>query len=402
MNRPLRILQIAPRIPWPPNDGGAIGIYNITRSLARRGHRIDFATFGAEKEAFGTLAEFCSPVAVQHDTRTRPATLFTNLFSDLPYTISKYQSDAMRERLRALCRDETYDAVHVDHIHMAPYGAMLKRECGLPYVLREHNFETTIYQRFGEQQKTALLRGYMRMQTNRLRRFEGAQLDEVDVCAAITEQDVERIAEVSRCATQVIPAGVDLDLHPVLDRTHETGNRLCILGSQAWEPNRDGVRWFLESIWPRIREAQPDVHCTIAGADPPAWLTAQQDEHLSVPGFVDDLPALLTESSVLCVPLRIGGGMRVKLLEYFAAGKAVVSTRVGAEGNLACHDEQLLLADEPEKFARAVVTLLEDAHKRRVLGDAARRLAEKRYSWDAIAEQFEQAYLKAISMRGTA
>ena len=102
MNRPLRILQIAPRIPWPPNDGGAIGVYNITRSLARRGHRIDFATFGARKEQFGELAVYCNPVVVKHDTTTRTGTLLANLFSSLPYTISKYQTDAMSARLRAL------------------------------------------------------------------------------------------------------------------------------------------------------------------------------------------------------------------------------------------------------------------------------------------------------------
>jgi len=401
MNRPLRILQIAPRIPWPPNDGGAIGVYNITRSLARRGHRIDFATFGAGKEQFGELAVYCNPVVVKHDTTTRTGTLLANLFSSLPYTISKYQTDAMSARLRALCREEEYDVVHVDHIHMAPYGAMVKREFGLPYVLREHNFETTIYKRFGEQQKNPLVRGYMRMQTARLRRFEGEQLDEVDVCAAITEQDAERIREASPCAMDIIPAGVDLDRHVVLDRALEGEDRLCILGSQAWEPNQDAARWFLDSIWPRIREARPDVQLTIAGSDPPAWLTARQDEQVRVPGFVDDLSALLTETTVLCVPLRIGGGMRVKLLEYFAAGKAVVSTRVGAEGNFARHDEHILHADDPEDFARAVISLLEDNARRRALGDAGRRLAEERYSWDAIAAQFEKAYHDAIAARET-
>jgi glycosyltransferase involved in cell wall biosynthesis len=402
MSRSLRILQIAPRIPWPPNDGGSIGIYNITRSLARRGHRIVFATFGTAATNPGELGEYCEPLIIRHDTRTRPRTLLGNLFSDLPYTISKYQHDAMAEELRARCRKERFDIVHVDHVHMAPYGAMLKKEFGLPYVLREHNFETTIYQRFGESQKLALLRSYMRMQTARLHRFETGQLDQADVCAAITEQDAERIRAVSQCVMQIIPAGVDLQKHKVLDRSREATDRLCILGSQAWEPNQDAVRWFLDEIWPRILAARPEARLTIAGEKPPAWLKARENQQVRIPGFVDDLAALLTESTVLCVPLRIGGGMRVKLLEYFAAGKAVVSTRVGAEGNLARHGEEIMLADGAAEFADTVLALLGDEARRRSLGDAARQLAEDRYSWEAVAVQFEEAYDLALRGRENA
>ena len=180
----------------------------------------------------------------------------------------------------------------------------------------------------------------------------------------------------------------------------EIPGRICILGIQSWEPNQDAARWFLDAIWPQIAEARPDAQLTIAGSDPPDWLKARQDDRVHVPGFVDDLEGLLSESAVLCIPLRIGGGMRVKLLEYFARGKAVVSTRVGAEGNRARHDQHVVLADEAEDFARAVLTLLDDPQRRAALGDAGRRLAEENYSWDAIAAQFEQAYLEAMDMRG--
>ena len=383
------------------DTGGAIGIYNITRALARRGHQITFVCFGADNSVDCPLDDFCDPHIVQHDTRTRTGALLTNLLSPLPYTISKYRSEAMREALRGLCGSRKFDVVHVDHIHMAPYGAMVKEEFGLPLVIREHNFETTIYERFASRQRRPILRRYMNMQAKRLLLFEAAQLRQADIIAAITGEDAARISSLVSRPVMVVPAGVDLDLHPVLDRTQEDGASVTLLGSLAWEPNLDGVEWFVDSIWPRIASAESTARLILAGASPPPGIRTLAGPGIEVPGFVPDLNRLLARSTVLAVPLRIGGGMRIKLLEYFAHGKAVVSTRIGAEGNVARHGEHLLLADDSSSFADAVLTLLRDADERKRLGVKARELVEQRYSWEAIGEQFEHCYHRAVALAGT-
>ncbi len=399
MNKPLNILQICTRLPYPPLDGGAIGIYNITRSLAARGHHITMATFGTDESRAERMRELCDVRLVHHDTSTRPRKILLNLFSRFPVTMQKYQTPMMNTLLEMLCGETRYDVVHVDHIHMAPYGAMLRERFGLPYVLREHNFETILHERFADVHHPPLLRAYLAMQARRLRRFETEQLAFPDICAAITDEDAGRIAEVSSVSVRVIPAGVDLEEFSPLDAGREETAHVAIIGSLRWQPNLDAVRWFLDDIWPLFKGQEPDAMLSIVGESPPAWLKQWKDPSVHVRGFVTDLRDLISRSTILVVPLRVGGGMRIKLLEYFALGKAVVATPVGAEGNRGKDDEHFMIREDAASFAAAMLTLVQQPEKRRQLGINARALVERHYSWDVIAQQFEAAYNEAITMR---
>ena len=162
-----------------------------------------------------------------------------------------------------------------------------------------------------------------------------------------------------------------------------------------WSPNRDAAEWFLSEVWDRVRAEVPDARCTIAGSRPPSSIQKLARAGVTVAGFVEDLDALFASADVMAVPLRVGGGMRIKLLEFFARGKAVVSTRIGAEGNAARDGEHILLADTASDFAAAVVRLLRNPDLAMTLGGNARALAVERYSWARIAEMFEDAYLLA-------
>lgn len=415
MSNPLNILQIAPRVPWPPTDGGAIGIYNITRFVAARGHRITFVAFGAgrggeERRGAGRdMSAFCRLEIVDHDTRNRVFGAMINLFSREPYSISKSRCAAMFARIDALCAEHTFDVVHVDHVHMAMYGEYIQQRYGIPYVLREHNFEATILRRFAEHSRLPLIAPYLRMQAARLYRYEIAALEFPDVIAAITAEDardirigakrnVEGRAGADRNAIHLIPAGVDVEqLRPFADQP--TDAHVVIVGPLHWSPNLDAALWFCNDIWPRIRTAVPGARCTIAGAQPTARLQRMAGDGISVPGFVDDFSELLASARVLAVPLRVGGGMRIKLLEFFAHGKAVVSTSIGAEGNLARDGIELLLADDADTFADAVVRVLKNSDLAMTLGSSARLLAEQQYAWPHIASLFESAYRLAIKKK---
>lgn len=396
MNNALNILQLAPRIPYPLNDGGKIGIFNITKHLAHRGHRVTLLTFSTGEDVPEEMQEIAEVVTVHHDTRTKILGIACNLFSKLPYTVSKYQTEKMESSLRALCSERSFDIVHVDHAHLAPYGLIARREFGIPYCLREHNFETTIYERFGEAQGISLLKLYMRMQARRIHRYEIDQLSHADLCVSITDDDAKNILRQVTIPMKIIPAGVDLDAHPVLSREDERENSILILGSLAWQPNVDAVGWFLRDVFPRIKKAAPAASVTIAGMSPPKELLAQQSEHIRFPGFIENLQEIIASAQVLAIPLRIGGGMRIKMLDFFAYGKAVVSTTIGAEGNHAIAGEQYLKADTAEEFASSIIALFRSREKRYELGDAARRFVEERHSWITIAAQFEAAYIETI------
>ena len=406
MSKTLDILQIAPRIPWPVTDGSAIGIYHITRAVAARGHRVTFVAYAerdAPEHAAGDMASFCDLEIVVHDTRNSPARVLRNLFSDLPYPISKYQSAAMFARLDALCARRHFDVMHVDHAQMAAYGRYLHKKYGIPYVLREHNFETTIYRRHAERARLLPLRWYFGLQAARLLRYETREVAVPDVVAAITREDAAEIARArgagedgNEARIMVIPAGVDCAAVRPSSAEPDPAH-VVIVGPLVWAPNADAATWFADEIWPRIAAAEPAARCTVAGLGPPRRLRARETARLRFPGFVDDYETLLRSATVMAVPLRIGGGMRVKLLEFFARGKAVVSTGIGAEGNAARADREYLRADTAAGFAEAVLLLLRDEARRRALGAAARALVEREYDWTRIGAQFEMAYLAAIA-----
>lgn len=392
MNRPLDILQISPRLPYPPEDGGSIGVYNITRFVARRGHKVTFACFGDPSADRGDMEQFCDAHVVAHDNRNRPFGMLRNLSSSLPYTVSKYRRDAMSALLRQLCTVHRFDVVHVDHAHLAWYGELLQREFGLPWLLREHNYESRIYERFAARHHLPLLSGYLRMQARRWTAYECAALQHPDCVAAITPEDAAVIRKLTVRPVRIIPAGVDTETLQPFDPAAADEAHVVLLGSLRWLPNRDAAQWFVEEIWPAVRERVPRASCTVAGSHPPQSLRARASDHLSVPGYVNDLSALLARATVVAVPLRVGGGMRIKLLEFFARGKAVVSTRIGAEGNSAQHGTHILHADTPEEFADAITRLITDADLRRSFGAAGRELVEQQYSWHSVAAAFETAY----------
>ncbi|MCB2203212.1 glycosyltransferase family 4 protein [bacterium] len=439
MPSPLNILQIAPRLPWPPTDGGAIGIYNITRFLAKRGHRITMLTFADADADRGDLEEFCDVLTVEKDLRNRPLPALLNLFSPQPYTMTKYQSAEMMSLMRTELRERKFDVLHIDHIHMMPYGRRAKEEFGIPVLLREHNFETTIHRRFAAQVRWPIASHWLRSQAERLFRFESLMLRHPDIIAAITPQDAAEVQAVlpddHHDRVKVIPAGVDTERVspdksgrggspaergnagvPAGAGTQETptpsGSRedapltrseeghVVLLGPLNWSPNRDAAEWFVEEIWPLLVEEVPEVRCTIAGSHPPKNMQKVHIPGVTVAGFVEDLDALLDSADVMAVPLRVGGGMRIKLLEFFARGKAVVSTRIGAEGNAAVHREHILLADTAQEFASAIAELLRNPELTRSIARNARQLSIRRYAWPHVAEMFELAYLEVVAPSG--
>jgi glycosyltransferase involved in cell wall biosynthesis len=302
-------------------------------------------------------------------------------------------------RLDELCSEQRFNVVHVDHAHMAMYGEYVQRRHGIPYVLREHNFETTLYRRYAERNRIPVLSHYFRMQAERLYRYETSALKHPDVIAAITQEDAEAIANAARRHDAiVIPAGVDVD-RMLPFQTEPDPAHVVVVGPLVWAPNIDAATWFATAIWPRIKAAVPEARCTIAGANPPARIRRYATEDLRIPGFVEDYDALLASATVMAVPLRIGGGMRIKLLEFFACGKAVVSTGIGAEGNAAQDGEEYVRANSEEDFAAAVISLFRDPQRRRSMGLSARNLAERSYSWDHIGGLFEKAYLEAVALQ---
>jgi len=391
-------------MPYPLTDGGAIGIYNITKSLAELGHEITLVTFPLDdesetREALAAISKYAKIEMVSKPLPARWQVLLRTMFRGA-YPIERRMMPEMFALLKQILERERFDIVHVDHAHMGRYGLWLKQEYGLPIVLREHNFEALIYERFAKTEPNPAKRFIAAIHGKRLKREEIHFLKNFDAIAAITNEDAELMRRAAPDANiRVIPAGVDTDyFHP--SDLPEDPNRILWIGSLAWDPNYDAVRYFLTSIFPLILQEKPNSKFDVIGTESRRLrkYAAPFGERVRLLGRVPDVRDYLARSAVLVVPLRIGGGMRLKLLDFFAAGKAVVATSIAAEGNKGQDRLHILLRNDPESFAEGIVELLASDAFRKTLGGNARTLVLEVYSWNRIAQELTNLYEHAAAM----
>ena len=394
----MRILQLAPRFPFPLIDGGAIGIFKPTEAIAQLGHEITFVTFPdtdrqVTNAGLEQLRSFARVELVSKPLPSRNATLLRTMFKGA-YPIERRIIPEMYVLLDRLLQESKFDIVHIDACHMGKYGMWIKEKYGLPIVLRQHNFETQIYRRFAATTSNPIAKFVASIHAKRMLVEETKIIAWHDrVIAISTEDEAEMARYVPNANYRVIPAGVDTDYFSP-EHIENKGNSVLWVGGMDWEPNRDAVTFFAKDILPFVVEKYPDIVFDIVGSGTEGLLRieAESGGRIRLHGRVPDIRPYLAAASVMVCPLRVGGGMRLKLLDFFAAGKAVVSTHIGAEGNLGIDNEHILLRDEPKAFASAVVKLLDDRDFAQQIGRNARMLAEKEYSWQRIARDFVGVY----------
>jgi glycosyltransferase involved in cell wall biosynthesis len=402
----VKILQLSARLPYPLTDGGAIGIYHLARSIAEKGNDVTFVSFPLDdvtktNEAIDLLSMFCKVRLVSKPLPSRFRTLVRTVFKGA-YPIERRMMSEMFELLEHILTTESFDIVHLDHSHVGKYGLWIKRRFGLPVILRQHNFETSIYDRFAQNEKNTFKRLIALLHAKRLRVEETRILRGVDAVAAITSEDVALMREVAPDVRyRVIPAGVDVEYFKPDDKIPSLENEILWVGGMEWEPNRDALAYFLDKILPRIAERLPKFVFDVVGSGTDRLKSlGVYGDRIRLHGIVPDIRPFVLQAGVIVVPLRVGGGMRVKLLEFFAMGKAVVATPIAAEGNKSIDNKEVILQANPFEFADAVIDLLGDVSKRSLLGANARRLVEAQYSWQHIGKQLCALYAETLQHKG--
>ncbi len=391
----MRLLLLCKKFPWPLHDGEAIAIYGLLKELSALGHEITVLAMGTPKHPARTdsLPEDVRALArwetVEVDTRIRPLAALGNLlFSPLPYVLERFKSAAFAARLRELLTEKKYDVVQFEGIFPALYLSEVRKHSGAKAILRGHNLEHEIWLRLAREATNPLKKFYLNVLAHRMERFERTHATGFDGLAPITARDLARFRELSyESPALVVPAGADLGrLRPERERIEYPG--VFHLGSMDWLPNQEGVEWFLEKVWPGLAEKHPDWRFSVAGRNmPPEFAErAARVPGVEVVGEVEDAVSFTNRHALLVVPLRSGGGMRVKLVEALALGKTVVSTSIGAEGLEARHGEHLLLADSPEEFARCVEQCLTDQALFDRLGENGMTFVRERYDNCALAQ----------------
>jgi sugar transferase (PEP-CTERM/EpsH1 system associated) len=391
----------------PPDTGGKIRSYNILRQLARQ-HSITLFSFYAahNPDVHAELKHMFDRVVTMPLRIPAPKSFAEmcdyalRLFSSEPYGITKYCRPEVRRGLRALLEEENYDVILCDF--MAAAG-VIPWDCATPKVLFTHNVEATIWRRHYEVASNVIWKAISWQEWRKMEAAERRYLRLADRVLAVSETDRDAFAAFLNAEKlTVIPTGVDIEYFQPL-AGEETANSLVFTGSMDWLPNEDAVFYFAHAILPLIREHSPDVFLDVVGRNPSRKLQAlaESENSIRLTGWVDDIRPFLGRGSVCIVPLRIGGGTRLKIFEAMAMGKAVVSTSVGAEGLAVRSGENIVLADTPNDFSQAVISLLRDPRRRQQLGAAARTLVQENYSWRIVANDFASTLQEVIISSST-
>lgn len=392
----VNILMLTHVYPYPPDSGGLIVTYNVIKHEYNMGNKVIIVTFH-DRDIHTPLDEIADVRIVVKNTQNTLPGLIRGLFSFFPYTLSKYRSRKAVRLIDRILREETIDLVDVDHLHMAVYARHIRKiRPEIPLMLREHNVETTIMERFYQQQRNPFIKLYAWLQYLKLRAYESKAVSIFDSCLMLTENDHQRLTAMNPGINAVtISAGVDTHKYAPL-QTPELDMSLVFLGTLSWLPNLDGLKWFIEDIFDRIRQEIPEVKLYIAGKDPNEQAKAfHNGRNIFVLGYVEDEREYIAQGNVFIVPLRIGGGMRIKILNAMSMGRSIVSTAIGAEGIDLENRRDIIIADKEGEFAKEIVNLLKNKSARDVLGRSARENVLNNYSWEALLKKsdFERVKL---------
>ncbi len=380
----MKILQLTNRIPYPLNDGGNIGVMYYTQGFLNAGvelsmlamntsrHFVDTATLPA---LFKQLRHF---VAVPVDNRIRPLAAFICLLRNRSYNIERFISREVAQALVRLLQETSFDIVQLEGLYLVPYVPLIRKYSKAKISIRQHNVEFRIWERLAAGE-SGLKKWYLSTLAGQLRRFETRHINDYDLILPISQQEAATLQDLGATSDMMVhPFGIAVEDMPFCPVTTPP-IRLYHIGAMDWQPNQESVNWLLEKVWPLVSAALPEARLYLAGRNMPEEYFQKKWPQVEVVGEVADARAFEQDKSILLVPLLSGGGVRIKIFQGMAMGKAVVTTTIGLEGIAARADKEVCVADDPEHFAGKIIELVRDPAKIGALGQGGRHLMEQEY-----------------------
>ncbi len=397
----MRILWVKAGKILPAHSGGDIRSYHILRHLASRHDLIFFSYYGGPPDAeYETELTRQFPGAVclctgkrERSSASRALDYLARLAKPVPYAVSRFESVRVQQKLNTWFEERRFDVAVCDFLDAA---VNLPGLLAIPTVLFQHNVESEIWRRYALTEKNPARRILYRVEFEKMLNYEQSAVRNFHHIIAVSEHDRHLMsAWTDARRITVVPTGVDLQRYRPIPFSEASEPLVLFVGAMDWEPNVDAVEYFCHEIWPSIQAKVPGARFRIVGRNPVRRVKRLGSSSVEVIGEVPSVVEHLRESAVVAVPLRVGSGTRLKIYEAMAAGKAVVSTSVGAEGLDVHHDQDIVLADDPGAFAESVTILLENVELRRRYERSAAALAA-RYDWTAIGDKFGQVLEKLV------
>lgn len=392
----LRILWVKLGGLWPITSGGRLRSYHIIDELSRH-HDVTVLTTTREDEKDISLSShlpsckdirsFVFSPPKKHE-KAFIKSLAASWFTHLPVDLYKYQCPQLRRETHSQLDSGNFDLCIADFLTAIPNVPM---HSGVPVIHFSHNVEFNIWRRLCDTENNWLKKMLLAIEWRKMRRYESQACNTAAATIAVSTEDAQLLQRLSPDARiSSVATGVDIEFFRPDTTAKKDPYALVFSGSMDWHPNEDAMLFFMDKVLPKIRREVPQLTLSIVGRNPSSRLqTAARNANVEVTGTVDDIRPWLTRAAVYIVPLRIGGGTRLKIYEALAMGKAVVTTTIGAEGLNLQDDVHLLRADNAETLARQTVRLLRDPNLADSLGSAGRQLMEANYAWSQVARQFE-------------
>lgn len=363
----MNILQVCNKSPYPPHDGGSLASYSLMRSFSRLGHQVTLLTMctpkhnlsAEDREVLSSMVQFYT---VEVDTAVRTGRLLTNLlFSRLPYNAERFLFPSFEKELERVLHLKHYDIIQLEGLYLMPYVDTIRRNSTAKIVLRAHNIEQEIWKRISQTETNPLKRTYFAMLASRLRRFEMSAINRYDLLVPITQRDKVEFDRMGNLKPAfVCPATLDnYDFaSPV---SVKPSGSLFFLGSLDWKPNQEGLLWFINQVFPKIKSLDRQITFHVAGRNAPHWLKDKiTGDGVFFHGEIPDAARFMQEHGILVSPCFSGGGMRVKIIEAMTQGKPVITTSIGAEGLGAVHGENILIGHSSSEFVDHIDRLLKN------------------------------------------
>lgn len=382
----MKILQICFRMPYPLKDGGAVAMHNMTKGFYENNVDVTVLYFNTPKHTFykNQIPDFMNNwatwIEASIDTRIKPLKAFFNLFTSKSYNIERFRSSAVSGKLKKLLSTEKFDIIHFEGLYTSLYIDLVKEYAPESKTsLRQHNIEYKIWERLA-QNESGVKKWYLQLLAGRLKKFEKRITQKFDLVVPITKVDEEIVKGWNIENVFTSSTGVDLEKF-IPNNSQQEDQSVFHLGSLDWMPNQQGLKWFLDEVWPQVHAKNSLVKFYVAGRSTPEWVrNYHQKQNVIVSGEVPDAVQFMNSKAIMVIPLRSGSGMRIKLIEGMSLGKSIVTTSIGAEGVDCVHQKHVLVANSGEEFASAILELLKNKPKKMKLEQNACILVEEKYN----------------------
>ena len=398
----MRILIVANKMPYPAKDGGTIATLSLARSLRKCGCEVDLLAMNTPKhycKVDDIPAEISSEInfqAVEVDTTIRPAKALKNLlFSSLPYNAERFVNKDFEKKLSELLTENCYDVVQLEGLYLCPYIQAIRKISRAKIALRAHNVEHEIWQRMVENEKSLPKRLYKGIIARRMRRFELSYINSYDYLVPITDRDADFFAQNANAKpVHVVPLGLE-PMSPLfsIDNSKVDFPVFSFLGALDWQPNIEGLEWFVRNVWCEYRKRHSGAKFRVAGRNANKefadFLVFNDIDYL---GELENVVNYYASGAIFVVPLLSGSGMRVKVVEAMAAGKAVITTSVGTEGIATENGRNILIADDASKFIECMEKIAGNRALYDDISANARRFIRENYDNDMIAQGLRDFY----------